>query len=79
MSQEPGSNSEIKAWTEKNYGITFPLFEKCEVNGDNTCEIYRFLRVNSSLSKDGKVGSIPWNFAKFIIKDGGKSAEFFDP
>ena len=47
--QEPGSNLEIFEWAKTNYGVTFPMFEKSEVNGDNACPVYQFLRMKSSL------------------------------
>ena len=49
MSQEPGSNAEIKAFARDLYSAEFPLFAKTEVNGANTCEVYKYLRNNSEL------------------------------
>ena len=47
--QEPGTNEEILKYARDTYGVEFPMFEKCEVNGEGAHEVYRFLRRNSSL------------------------------
>ena len=44
MGQEPGTNAEIKAFAKDLYGAEFPMFSKTEVNGENTCEVYKYLR-----------------------------------
>ncbi len=66
--QEPGDAEEIGAFCEKNFGVTFPLFEKVDVNGDEAHPLFRWLREE----KSGLMGSkIKWNFTKFLIgKDG---------
>jgi len=66
--QEPGDAEEIGAFCEKNYGVTFPLFEKVDVNGDQAHPLFRWLRQETS----GLMGSaIKWNFTKFLIgRDG---------
>jgi glutathione peroxidase len=66
--QEPGDAEEIGAFCEKNYGVTFPLFEKVDVNGDQAHPLFRWLREETS----GLMGSaIKWNFTKFLIgRDG---------
>jgi glutathione peroxidase len=66
--QEPGEAEEIGAFCEKNYGVTFPLFEKVDVNGDQAHPLFRWLREETS----GLMGSaIKWNFTKFLIgRDG---------
>ena len=66
--QEPGDAAEIGAFCEKNYGVTFPLFEKVDVNGDQAHPLFRWLREETS----GLMGSaIKWNFTKFLIgRDG---------
>ncbi|MGR8932224.1 MAG: glutathione peroxidase [Gammaproteobacteria bacterium] len=68
--QEPGTNQEIAAFCETNYQISFPLFEKIDVNGDQTHPIYRFLKSEAP----GVLGSktIKWNFTKFLIDREGK-------
>jgi glutathione peroxidase len=66
--QEPGDAEEIGAFCEKNYGVTFPLFEKVDVNGDQAHPLFRWLREETS----GVMGSaIKWNFTKFLVgRDG---------
>ena len=67
--QEPGSESEIGAFCQKNYGVTFPMFSKIEANGENAHPLYKFL----TREKRGFLGSekIKWNFTKFLVgRDG---------
>lgn len=67
--QEPGNAAEIGSFCEKNYGVTFPLFEKINVNGADAHPLYKFLKTKAP----GVLGSevIKWNFTKFLInKDG---------
>lgn len=66
--QEPGSADEITEFCQINYGVSFPMFEKIEVNGPNTHPIFKFLKEE----KGGIFGDdIKWNFTKFLIgKDG---------
>lgn len=68
--QEPGPESEIAEFCETNYGVTFPLFAKVDVNGDNAHPLYRHL----TSAKPGLLGSeaIKWNFTKFLIGKDGK-------
>jgi glutathione peroxidase len=73
--QEPGSAAEIGAFCEKNYGVTFPMFSKIEVNGANAHPLYKYLKD----AKPGLLGSeaIKWNFTKFLIgKDGEPVARY---
>ncbi|WP_395823670.1 glutathione peroxidase [Collimonas sp.] len=73
--QEPGSADEIGAFCEKNYGVTFPLFEKIEVNGQHAAPLYQFLKS----AAPGLLGSegIKWNFTKFLVaRDGSVAARF---
>lgn len=81
MNQEAGSNEDIKAFARELYGAEFPLFEKTEVNGPNTCEVYRFLRQNSELydAKKKQSKEIPWNFAKFLVNGEGKVVSYHNP
>ena len=65
LGQEPGSAEEIKAFCRKNYGVAFDLFSKVEVNGENACELYKFL--TSLDTKPKGAGKIGWNFEKFLI------------
>jgi len=63
--QEPGTNAEIAEFCSKNYGVTFPLMDKIEVNGENAHPIYKYL-------KDLTGGEdIKWNFEKFLISRDG--------
>ena len=69
LGQEPGSAEEIVTFCKINYGVTFDMFAKVEVNGDNACEFYRFL--TSLDAKPKGAGKISWNFEKFIIDRNG--------
>ena len=73
--QEPGSEAEIGAFCQKNYGVTFPMFAKIEVNGANAHPLYKYLKD----AKPGLLGTeaIKWNFTKFLIgKDGEPAARY---
>lgn len=67
--QEPGTVEEIGAFCEKNYGVSFPLFEKIDVNGPNTHPLFQLLKSQAS----GVLGTegIKWNFTKFLISREG--------
>lgn len=67
-SQDPGSAGEIGEFCQKNYGVSFPMFDKIDVNGAHAHPLYRWLRTE----KGGALGSrIKWNFTKFLIgRDG---------
>ncbi len=69
-SQESGSESEISTFCELNFGVTFPLFEKIEVNGPNTHPLYDYLKSEAK----GLLGSqgVKWNFTKFLVNSEGK-------
>src|SRR5688572_23395870 len=67
--QEPGSNQEIAQFCEKNYGVTFQMFEKISVKGDDVHPLYKLLK-----EQTGKEPS--WNFCKYLIKADG-SVKFF--
>lgn len=66
--QEPGDEEEIAGFCERNFGVSFPLFSKIDVNGPDAHPVFRFLRSQ----KGGVLGSkIKWNFTKFLVaKDG---------
>jgi len=66
--QDPGENEEIGAFCQKNYGVSFPMFEKVNVNGSDAHPFFQWLREE----KGGVLGdAIKWNFTKFLIaKDG---------
>jgi glutathione peroxidase len=63
--QEPGTDSEIKAFCQIKYGVTFPLFSKIEVNGVHAHPLYQYLK--SVLPDEKGKGDIGWNFTKFLI------------
>ncbi|MBS0531944.1 MAG: glutathione peroxidase [Proteobacteria bacterium] len=63
-SQEPGSSADIQQFCETKYDVTFPMFAKIDVNGDNAHPLYKYLKS----AKSGLLGSsIKWNFTKFLI------------
>jgi glutathione peroxidase len=63
--QEPGSAEEIQTFCSTTYGVTFPLFEKIDVNGEDQSPIYAEL--NQTADAEGYSGDIRWNFEKFLI------------
>lgn len=75
--QEPGSAEQIGAFCQKNYGVTFPMFEKIDVNGDAAHPLYKWLKQ----SAPGVLGSerIKWNFTKFLIDRNGQVKERYAP
>jgi glutathione peroxidase len=74
-SQEPGSEAEIQNFCRVNFGVTFPMFSKINVNGDNTHPLYVYLKSE----KPGILGSetIKWNFTKFLVDKEGKVIKRF--
>lgn len=73
--QEPGSNVEIGAFCQKNYGVTFPLAAKVSVKGDDTAPIFKYL---TEKELNGvKNTTILWNFTKFLIDENGKLVDSF--
>ncbi|MEY3343920.1 MAG: hypothetical protein RL090_1604 [Bacteroidota bacterium] len=77
MGQEPGTDSEIKSFCEKNYGVTFPVFSKISVKGSDMDPLYRFL---TSKELNGVMDSgVKWNFQKYLIDREGRLVTFFDP
>ncbi len=69
-SQEPGSADEIGAFCQKNYGVSFPMFAKIDVNGGNAHPLWRYLKDE----KPGLLGTkgIKWNFTKFLVDRNGR-------
>ena len=69
--QEPGSAEEIQNFCSANYGVTFPMFEKIDVNGDSAHPLYIYLkdRAHGILGTTG----IKWNFTKFVVSKDGQS------
>jgi len=75
-SQEPGTNSEIKEFCSKNYGVSFPMAEKVDVVGDNTHPLFKYLTAEAKkLGVEDPV--IKWNFTKFLIDENGKLIAVF--
>lgn len=73
--QEPGSNDEIKEFCSVNYDVTFPMFDKINVNGDDAHPLYKFLKEKAPGALGTK--SIKWNFTKFLIDAEGNVIERF--
>ena len=75
LSQEPGTNEEIKQFCSSKYNVTFPLFDKIDVNGTKRHPLYVALA-----GKDSPFpGDIKWNFGKFLIGRDGKILKRFEP
>jgi len=77
LKQDPGTDSEISEFCSLNYGVTFPMFSKIEVNGDNTHPLYKYLKSEAK----GLMGSekIKWNFTKFLVDQQGKVVKRYAP
>lgn len=74
--QDPGTASEIEEFCQVNYGVTFPMFAKIEVNGENEAPLYSWLKEE----KGGMLGdAIKWNFTKFLIDRDGEVVKRFAP
>jgi glutathione peroxidase len=75
--QEPGSETEIGAFCQKNYGVTFPMFAKIDVNGPRAHPLYKYLKD----AKPGLLGSenIKWNFTKFLVDRKGEAVARYAP
>ena len=78
LEQEPGTADEIQEFCSVNYGVTFPLFEKIEVNGENKDPIYAELEETADVA-DGHTGDIRWNFEKFLVNPDGEVVGRFSP
>ena len=75
--QEPGTAEEIASFCATNYGITFPIMEKIDVNGDTRNPIYKALTPIADAG--GHTGDIRWNFEKFVVSADGKQVTRFSP
>ncbi|TFW02023.1 glutathione peroxidase [Oxalobacteraceae bacterium OM1] len=75
--QEPGNAEEISAFCERNYGVSFPLFDKIDVNGDAAHPLFKHLKNEAK----GLLGSeaIKWNFTKFLVKKDGTVFKRYAP
>ena len=77
MGQEPGTAEEIEQFCSTTYGVTFPLMEKIEVNGDDRHPIYAAL--TETEDAEGKAGDITWNFEKFLVSPKGEIVARYRP
>jgi len=75
--QEPGNEAEIKNFCSLNYDVSFPLFAKIEVNGDNAHPLYTYLKQEKSGILG--IGAIKWNFTKFLIDKNGNVVKRYGP
>ena len=75
--QEPGTGDEIAAFCETNYGVTFPMFSKIEVNGDGRHVLYE--QLTAYADDEGEAGDIQWNFEKFLVSADGEVVRRFRP
>lgn len=75
--QEPGNADEIKNFCSLTYDVSFPMFEKIDVNGQNAAPLYQFLKSE----KPGLLGSeaVKWNFTKFLVDKNGKVIKRYAP
>lgn len=74
--QEPGTNAEIKNFCSTKYSVTFPMFSKVSVKGDDTTPLYQFL---TQKANPAVAGEIRWNFTKFLVDRQGKVVARFEP
>ena len=77
LGQEPGTPEEITTFCSTTYGVTFPLFEKIDVNGDDRHPLYAEL--TEAPDGEGYTGDIRWNFEKFLVSADGKVVARFGP
>jgi len=77
LTQEPGTAEEIQQFCSTTYGVTFPLFEKIDVNGDGRHPIYEELTAVPDAA--GEAGDITWNFEKFLVSPAGEVVGRFRP
>jgi glutathione peroxidase len=75
--QEPGSPEEIETFCSTTYGVTFPMFEKIDVNGAERHPLYQ--QLTEKTDAEGKAGDIQWNFEKFLVSPEGEIVERFRP
>jgi glutathione peroxidase len=77
LQQEPGTADEIREFCRKNYGVTFDMFAKVDVNGDDACPLYKHLTALET--KPTGAGKISWNFEKFLVNRHGDVVARFAP
>lgn len=77
MGQEPGTADEIESFCQKNYGVSFQMFDKIDVKGDNQSAVYKWL---SDPAQNGWNSTVPsWNFSKYLVDEKGKLLNYFGP
>jgi glutathione peroxidase len=74
--QEPGTNEEIRTFCSTKYNVTFPLYGKVSVKGDDTTPLYQYLTREANASV---AGDIKWNFTKFLVDRNGSVVQRFEP
>jgi glutathione peroxidase len=74
--QEPGTNEEIKTFCSRKYSVTFPLYAKVSVKGDDQTALYRYLTKDAN---PAVAGDIKWNFTKFLVDRSGNVVQRFEP
>ena len=74
--QEPGTNAEIKTFCSAKYSVTFPLYGKVSVKGDDQTPLYKYLTTNANPTF---AGDIKWNFTKFLVDRNGNVVQRFEP
>lgn len=77
MGQEPGTEEEIQNFCSTKYNVSFPLFSKVKVKGDEKTELYKYL--TSKETNSGFEGEIEWNFQKFLVDKNGKVVKRYSP
>ena len=77
MAQEPGTNEEIRTFCTRKYNVTFPMYTKISVKGDDQAPLYQFLTDIGANPATG--GEIKWNFTKFLVARDGKVIARFEP
>jgi glutathione peroxidase len=77
MGQEPGTAEDIASFCSATYGVTFPMTEKVEVNGDGAHPVYR--RLTTTPDAAGEAGDVQWNFEKFLLDGSGNVVARFRP
>lgn len=74
--QEPGTDAEIKTFCSTKYSVTFPMFSKVSVKGDDTTPLYQYLTKDAN---PAVAGEVKWNFTKFLVDKNGKVVGRFEP
>ncbi|WP_417730199.1 glutathione peroxidase [Rosistilla oblonga] len=75
--QEPGTSAEIQSFCKSNYDVSFPMFAKVEVNGDDACPLYKHLTAADTKPKGA--GKVSWNFEKFLVDGHGHVVGRYGP